>query len=159
MHGLVVVFFLGFIALAIILLVVGLGAFQVLVIMSRAIVALIVSMKIVRSVIVAIALVALMIVMIVTTAILTVAQFTATRGRNMSRFLFLWLLLIFGNLIRNASRLVGCLTFFEEGNHLSGSEGTILFRLANLFWFTLGCTKKIYSLFSCAMGTSIVQQR
>jgi hypothetical protein len=36
----------------------------------------------------------------------------------MSRFLFLWLLLILGNLIKNASRLVGgCLTLLEEGNH------------------------------------------
>ncbi len=35
----------------------------------------------------------------------------------MSRFLFLRLLLILGNLIKNASRLVGCLTLLEEGNH------------------------------------------
>jgi hypothetical protein len=35
----------------------------------------------------------------------------------MSRFLFLWLLLIFGNLIKNTSRLVNCLTLLEEGNH------------------------------------------
>jgi hypothetical protein len=38
-------------------------------------------------------------------------------GRKMSRFLFLQLLLILGNLIKNASRLVGCLTLLEEGNH------------------------------------------
>jgi hypothetical protein len=35
----------------------------------------------------------------------------------MSPFLFLWLLLILGNLIKNASRLVGCLTLLKEGNH------------------------------------------
>jgi hypothetical protein len=35
----------------------------------------------------------------------------------MSRFLFLQLLLIIGNLIKNASRLVGCLTLLEEVNH------------------------------------------
>ncbi len=35
----------------------------------------------------------------------------------MSRFLFLWLLLILCNLIKNASRLVGCLTLLKEGNH------------------------------------------
>ena len=35
----------------------------------------------------------------------------------MSRFLFLWLLLILGNLIKNASHLVGCLTLLKESNH------------------------------------------
>jgi hypothetical protein len=34
-----------------------------------------------------------------------------------SRFLFLQLLLILGNLVKNASRLVGCITLLEEGNH------------------------------------------
>ncbi len=41
----------------------------------------------------------------------------ATRGGKMSRFLFLWLLLILGDLINNASRLVSCLTLLKEGNH------------------------------------------
>ncbi len=41
----------------------------------------------------------------------------ATCGGKMSRFLFLWLLLVLGNLIKNASRLVGCLALLEEGNH------------------------------------------
>jgi hypothetical protein len=35
----------------------------------------------------------------------------------MSRTLFLWLLLVLGNLLKNASCLVGCLTLLEEGNH------------------------------------------
>jgi hypothetical protein len=35
----------------------------------------------------------------------------------MSRTLFLRLLLVPGNLVENASRLVGCLTLLEEGNH------------------------------------------
>ncbi len=35
----------------------------------------------------------------------------------MSCFLFLWLLLILGDLIKNASHRVGCLTLLEEGNH------------------------------------------
>jgi hypothetical protein len=116
MHGLVAPF-LGVTALAIILLVVGLGAFRVLVITSRVIMALIVLMMIVRMVIIAITLVALMIVAIFPTAMLMVARFTATRSRNMSCFLFLWLLLILGNLIKNASCLVGCLTLFKECNH------------------------------------------
>ncbi len=77
----------------------------------------IILMTIVRSVIVAIASVALMIAAVVTTAMLMVARFMATRSGKMSRFLFLWLLLILGNLIKNASRLVGCLTLLKEGNH------------------------------------------
>ncbi len=35
----------------------------------------------------------------------------------MSRTLFLWLLLVLGNLLKNASHLVGCLTLLKEGNH------------------------------------------
>jgi hypothetical protein len=35
----------------------------------------------------------------------------------MSRSLFFWLLLVLGNLLKNASCLVGCLTLLEEGNH------------------------------------------
>jgi hypothetical protein len=74
-------------------------------------------MTVVRLVIIAIVSVALMIVAVVMTVMLTVARFTAMRGRNMSRFLFLWLLLVLGNLIKNASCLVGCLALLEEGNH------------------------------------------
>jgi hypothetical protein len=36
----------------------------------------------------------------------------------MSRFLFFWLLLVLGNLLENASRLVGCLALLKESNHL-----------------------------------------
>ncbi len=35
----------------------------------------------------------------------------------MSCILFLWLLLVLGNLLKNASCLVGCLTLLKEGNH------------------------------------------
>jgi hypothetical protein len=35
----------------------------------------------------------------------------------MSRTLFFWLLLVLSNLLKNASRLVGCLTLLKEGNH------------------------------------------
>jgi hypothetical protein len=35
----------------------------------------------------------------------------------MSHFSFLWLLLILGNLINNASRPVGCSTLLKEGDH------------------------------------------
>ncbi len=77
----------------------------------------IILMTIVGSSIIAVVLVALMKVVIFPTAMLTVARFMATCDRKMSHFLFLWLFLILGNLIKNASRLVGCLTLLEEGNH------------------------------------------
>jgi hypothetical protein len=128
MHGLVALF-LGVIAITIILLVVGLGAFQVLVVTSEAIVASVVSMTIARLVIVAIASVALMIVAVVTTAMLTVNRFTAMCGEKMSHFLFLWLLLVLSNLIKNASSLVGCLTMLKEGNH---SEQVSRYRLVQV---------------------------
>jgi hypothetical protein len=79
-----------------------------------------------------VALVASMVVAIFTTAMLTVAQFMATCNRKLSYFPFLWLIVL-GNLLKNASRLVGCLTLLKEAIILSGSVGTILFRSANLF--------------------------
>jgi hypothetical protein len=73
-------------------------------------------MTIIRLAIVAIASVASMVVAIFVATVLLVARFTATCGRNMSRTLFLWLLLVLGNLLKNASHLVGCLTLLKEGN-------------------------------------------
>jgi hypothetical protein len=115
MHGLVTLF-LEVITLGIILLVVGLVAHTVLVVTLRAIVVLIVSMKIVRLLIFAVALVTLMVVALFTTAMLMVARFTATCNRRLSCFCFLWLLVL-GNLLKNASRLVGPFTLLKEGNH------------------------------------------
>ncbi len=112
MHGLITLF-LDLIKLAIILLVVGLVVPRVLVVASTMIMALIVSMTIVRLVIVAITLVALMVVVIFVEMVLLVAQFTATCGRNMSRTLFFWLLLVLGDLLKNASCLVSCLTLLK----------------------------------------------
>jgi hypothetical protein len=116
MHGLVTLF-LEVIALAIILLVVGLVVPCVLVVRSTTIMALIVSMTIIRLAIVVIALVASMVVTIFVVAVLLVAQFMAMHSRNMSRNFFLWLLLVLGNLLKNASCLVGCLTLLKEGKH------------------------------------------
>ncbi len=67
--------------------------------------------------IVAITSVALIVLAIFVATVLLVAQFTATCGRNMSHTLFLWLLLVLGNLLKNASHLVGLLTLLKEGNH------------------------------------------
>ncbi len=110
------------IALAIILLVVGLVAPHVLVIVLRATVAPIVLIIIVGSFITAVVSVASMIVAIFTTTILMVAWFTARCDRKLSHFPFLWLLVL-GNLLKNASHLVGCLTLLEEGNHLEWVSG------------------------------------
>jgi hypothetical protein len=115
-HGLVALF-LEVIALAIILLVVGLVIPCVLVIASTTIMASIVSMMTVRLAIVVIMSVASMVVMIFVATVLLVAQFMAMCGRNMSRTLFLQLLLVLGNLLENDSRLVSCLTLLKEGNH------------------------------------------
>jgi hypothetical protein len=75
-------------------------------------------MMIVWLAIVAITLVALMVITIFVTTMLPVAWFTATRSRKLSRFFLFWLILVLGNLLKNASRLVGCLTLFKESNHL-----------------------------------------
>jgi hypothetical protein len=130
--------FLEVIVLAIILLVVGLVAPHVLVVASRAIVALIVLMTIVGSSIIAVASVASMIVAIVMSAMLTVAQFTVTCDRKLSCFPFLWLLVL-GDLLKNSSRLVGCLTLLEEGNHLEQVSRHHGLREEDLFTLLLRC--------------------
>jgi hypothetical protein len=134
-------FFLKVIALAIILLVIGLVVPHVLVIASRAITVPIVLMTIVGLLIIMVALVASMIVAIFTIAMLTVAQFTATFVRKLSHFLFLWLLVL-GNLLKNASRLVGCLTLLEEGNHLEPVSRHCLVQVGKLVLVRLGLCKE-----------------
>jgi hypothetical protein len=115
-HGLVTLS-LEVITLAIILLVVGLVVPHVLAVALTMIMALIALTTIVRLAIVTITSVALMVVVIFVAMVLLVAQFTATCSRNMSRTLFFWLLLVLGNLLKNTSHLVGCLTLLKEGNH------------------------------------------
>jgi hypothetical protein len=115
-HGLGALF-LEVIALAIILLVVGFVVPHIIVVASTTIMVSIVSMMIIRLAIVVITSVTSMVVVIFVATVLLVAQFMATSGRNMSRTLFIWLLLVLGNLLENASCLVGCLTLLEEGNH------------------------------------------
>ncbi len=116
MHGLVALF-LEVIAHAIILLVIGLVVPCVLVVTLTTIMALIVLMTIIRSAIIAITSAALMVVTIFVAKVLLAARFMATRGRNMSSILFFWLLLVLGDLPKNASHLVGPLTLLEECNH------------------------------------------
>ncbi len=116
MHGLVTLF-LEVIAFAIILLVGGLAVPCVLVVASTMIMALTVLMTIIRLATVVITLVALMVMVIFVATVLLAAQFTAACCRNMSRTLFLWLLLVPGNLLKNASCLDSRLTLLKEDNH------------------------------------------
>jgi hypothetical protein len=97
----------------------------------------IILMMIVGSPIVAVALVASMVVVIFTTAMLRVARFTATWDRKLSRFPFLWLLVL-GNLLKNTSRLVGCLTLLKEGNHLEWVSRHRLVQVGELVLVRLG---------------------
>ncbi len=130
-HGLVTLF-LEMSALAIILLVVGLVVPCILVVASTRIMASIILMMIIRSAIVAITLVSSVVVMIFVATVLLVAQFMATCCRNMSRTFFFWLLLVLGNLLENASRLVGCLTMLEDGNHYERVGGYRLVQVGKL---------------------------
>ncbi len=108
----------------------------------RTIVALIVLMTIVRSAVVTIALVALMIVGILVATMLLVARFMAICGRKVSRFLFLWLLFILGNLLKNASCFVGRLTLLEERNELEWVSGHHLVQVCKLELMCLGLHKE-----------------
>ncbi len=121
MHGLVALF-LEVITLVIILLVIRLVASHVLVIASRAIVALIILMTLVGLLIIAVASVALVVVAIFTTAMLTVAWFTATCNRKLSRFPFLWLLVLF---LRTPATFSVAWHCSKKAIILSGSVGTI----------------------------------
>ncbi len=119
MHDLVTLF-LEVNVLAIILLVVGLVVPRVLVVALITIMALIVLMMIIRLTILTITSVASMVVTIFVVTVLLVARFMAACCRNMSRTLFFWLLLVLGNLLKNASRLVGCLTLLDNHSEQVG---------------------------------------
>jgi hypothetical protein len=107
----------------------------------------IVLMTIVRLAIVAVMLVTLMVVAIFMTTILLVAGFMATHGRKLSRFLLFWLLLVLGDLLENASRLVGCLTLLEESNQLERVSRRHLIQVHGLKLMCLGlCNKDLFTL-------------
>jgi hypothetical protein len=112
--------------------------------------ALIVLMIVVRLAIVTIASVFSMVVAIFTTAMLMVAQFMATRSRNMSHFLFIQLLLVIGNLLENASCLVSCLTLLKEGNHLERVSRHCLVQVSELILVHLRlCDEDLLTLLLC----------
>ncbi len=87
--------------------------------------------------------VASMIVTIVKTAMLAVAPMC---DRKLSRFPFLWLLVLC-NLLKNASRLIGCLTLLEEGNHLKRVSRHHLVQVGELVLVYLGlCKEYLFTL-------------
>ncbi len=61
----------------------------------------------------------------------------ATCNRKLSHFPFLQLLVL-GNLLKNASRLVGCLTLLKEGNHLERVSRHHLVQVSKLVLVRLG---------------------
>jgi hypothetical protein len=149
MHDLVALF-LEVIPLAIILLLVGLVIPCVLDVPLTTIMALIVLMTKIRSAIVAITLVASMVVAIFLATVLLVARFTAMCSRNMSCTLFLWQLLVLGNLLENASRLVRCLTLLEEGNHSERVDRHHLVQVGKLVLVRLRlCEEDLFTLLLC----------
>ncbi len=127
------------IALAIIFLFVGLAVLRVLIIATRTILVSIVLMTIVGLLVVSILLVASMIVMILVALMLLVAQLTAMHGGKISHLLFFWLLFVLGDLLKNASRSVGCLTLLKESNELERVHGHCLICIREC---GLGYTKK-----------------
>ncbi len=116
----------------------------------------IISMRIVGSSVNTIALVVLMEVAILVARMLLVAQFTATRGGKMSSLFFFLLLFVLGNLLKNASHFVGCLTLLKESNELEQVSKHCLVCIPELKLMHLGLRKEICSLLSCAVGISIV---
>ncbi len=94
------------------------------------------------SAIIAIASVAQMIVVIFVATILLVVQFTAMHGRKMSHFLFCWLLLVLGDLLKNSSRFVGCLTLLKESNKLESISRHHLVQVRKLELMHLGLRKE-----------------
>ncbi len=68
----------------------------------------------------------------------------------MSRFLFLWLLLVLGNHIKNASCLVGRLTLLKEGNHSERVGRHCLVQVVKLVLVRLGLRKEdLFTLLLC----------
>ncbi len=73
----------------------------------------------------------------------------ATCNRKLGCFPFFWLL-VFGNLLENASHLVGCLTLLEEGNHLEQVSRHLPVQVGELVLVRLGLHKEdLYTLLLC----------
>ncbi len=60
----------------------------------------------------------------------------------MSCLLFFWLFYVLGNLLKNASRLVGRLTLLKESNELKRVSGHCLVRICKLKLMSFGLRKE-----------------
>jgi hypothetical protein len=147
-HSLITLF-LEVILLVIILLLIGLVVLVVLVFATRVIVASIVLMTTIMSLAIPIVSDALLIVAVLA-MMLPVAQFTAASNVKMSHLLLFWLFFLL-DLVKDADHFIVSLTLLKKGDEPSGSMVTVLFVSPQT-----GCVKKICSLFSCAVGKSIV---
>jgi hypothetical protein len=79
----------------------------------------------------------------------------ATCNRKLSRFPFLWLLVL-GDLLKNASHLVGCSTLLKEGNHLERVSRHRLVQVSKLVLVRLGLCKE--NLFTFLLRHSYVHR-
>jgi hypothetical protein len=140
-HGLVALF-LEVIALAVFLLFVGLVTHTILVITTRMIMALIVLMTIVGLFVVAITLATSMIVAVLVATMLLVAQFMAAHDWKMSRLLLFWLLLVLGNLLKNAGCFISSMTLLKKGDELKQVCGHHLVQVRKLKLMRLGLHKE-----------------
>jgi hypothetical protein len=140
-HGLIAPMF-DVIALAIILILIGLAVFRVFIIATRMIVTSVVSMIIAELLVTAIALVALIIVPIFVATMLLVAQFTAAHDRKMSRTLLFLLRYVLVDLLKNASPFVSHLTLIRKSNELERVCWHCLVPIRKLRLMRLGLRKE-----------------
>jgi hypothetical protein len=72
------------------------------------------------------------------------------RGRKVSCFPFLWLLVVLGNLLKNTSWLVGYLTLLKEGNNSERIGRHRLIQVGKLVLVHLRlCKEDLFSLLLC----------
>ncbi len=64
------------------------------------------------------------------------------QDRKLSHFLLFWLLLVLGNLLENASRLVGCLTLLKESDYLEWVSRHRFVQVYKLVLMCLGLHKE-----------------
>jgi hypothetical protein len=102
----------------------------------------IVLMTIARLLVVAIVLVASMIVTMFVATMLLVAQLMAACDGQVSRLLLFCLLFVLGDLLKNTSCFVGCLTLLENGNELKRVCGHHLVCIHKIKLMRLGLRKE-----------------
>ncbi len=77
---------------------------------------------------------------------------------KVSRLLLFWLLLVLGNLLKNAGYFICSLTLLKKGNKPKQVRDHRLVCLHKLNLMCLRLHKEDFLLFSCAVGNSIGQQ-